>query len=97
MEHGERQRHDHLWKPGAVTGPTHVPFHDPRVGLTGAGRGVVAGSVFVKISAHRVESTRNEDVLKKEGWIVEQDGWDIEFRKTGEPYARYGFGVTLPE
>src|SRR4029453_11466823 len=37
MEHGERQRHDHLWKTGAVAGAAHVPLHDPRAGAPDAG------------------------------------------------------------
>jgi len=38
-----------------------------------------------------------ESVLAEEGWLIEQDGWDVSFRKAGDPKPRYAFGVTWPE
>jgi hypothetical protein len=46
---------------------------------------------LVHWKAHAMES-----VLSKEGWIIEQDGWDFSFRKSDDVQPRYRFGVKWP-
>jgi hypothetical protein len=46
---------------------------------------------LVHWKAHAMKS-----VLSKEGWIIEQDGWDFSFRKSDDVQPRYRFGVKWP-
>ena len=42
--------------------------------------------------AHSMES-----VLIDESWVIEQNGWNIKFRKAHDPHPTYEFDVAFPD
>ena len=47
---------------------------------------------LVEWKAHAMEK-----VLADEGWVVEQNGWEVQIGRVQAPHPHYRFGVKLPE